>query len=86
MVLSKVKKGMTIKGDDGRKGIVTEVREDCFFARPADRQYTERIALPGVGEAACIMATPFFPRGGGLYKGYWADGCLDSVVYATVEG
>lgn len=86
MELSKVKKGMMIKGDDGRKGIVTEVREGCFFARPVDRQYTERIALPGVGEAACIMATPFYPKGDGVYEGCWADGRLYSVVYATVEG
>lgn len=86
MELNKVKKGMTIKGDDGRKGIVTEVREDCFFARPANRQYKERIALSGVGKVVCIMATPFYPREGGVYVGYWADGRLNSVVYATVEG
>lgn len=82
--MKSVKVGDVIVGDDGRFGVVTEVREDCFFARPASSKYRERVSVPGVGDVVTIMATPFFPRPGGRYEGYWADGRLNSVVFATL--
>ncbi len=85
MKISEIKKGMKIKGDDGRLGIVTEVRDgECFFARPAERPYVSDQVVQGVGTVMLIMATPFYPEGGGRFKGYWADGKLDSEVVAEV--
>jgi len=85
MNINEIKPGMIIKGDDGRFGVVTEVRAgECFFARPEDKPYIANQVVPGVGTVKLIMATPFFPSEGGRYKGYWADGKLNSEVVADV--
>ena len=81
-----IKVGAVIIDTNGRRGVITEVREDIggFFARPADKKYVETMDIPGVGAAQTIMATDFHPVGDGSYKGIWVDAKLDEWVNVRI--
>jgi len=73
-----VKVGAKVRDiNTGRVGVVTEVDEDGFFARPAELPYVTTADIPGVGNQMLITATYWNEREDGKYTGIWADAKLN---------
>ena len=81
--IAKPEVGMKVRDANGRVGVITEVRDDGFFARPADTPYVAEHDIPGMGKQKLIMATYWNDKGNGVYHGLWADAPLNA--WTTVQ-
>lgn len=91
---NKILAGTRVVDDRGRKGVVTQICDDGFFARPESVPYVTDHDIPGVGIAKTITATHFGPvrapvlgKGryvSGDYVGIWFDAPLNDFVSLTV--
>ena len=77
-----IEDGTKIIDENGRKGIITERRENGFFARPADTPYVidDTKGVTGVAGAQLISATWWQQREDGAATGKWYDSPLHSQV------
>lgn len=71
-----IKVGDRIVDNNGRIGVITEVRETCVFARPMPHNNREISDLPGVGRAVVITPTAWVVRQDGSLEGLWWDSPL----------
>lgn len=70
-----------IVDNDGRVGVITEVREDGVFARPANMHYREDAAglVPGISGGTAITATWWQLEEDGTCTGYWCNDSLGTM-------
>lgn len=80
----KIKVGDRIVDNNGRIGVVTDVRETCIFARPIHHKHREISDLPGVGRAIVITPTAWVVRQDGSLEGLWWDSPLGERLLARL--